>query len=435
MGRSERAAAADALRRASPGPVTEIVAAVRRALPAYQVLHESQLDEVRSIARWALTRLLRMWVDDTGLTAADTDRARAIGRARAADGRSVEAVVRAYRVGAATVDRLLAENSAHSAGRLGPEDVFVLNRVWLRELDALTDALTGGYADAARWLDADRDRACRAFLDDLLAGRRASAAETADRARTLGAVLPDPAALLVTRPARAGRDASAQASAVAAGLELADRLGGAGSAGGAGAAGGTGSAGGARAAGGAAAGSGARRTADSGTAPAGLLFTARADHAVLLLPPERLPGTGPALRELGLRGCLLTGRAPDELAAAYRLALGALETAPGRAYDSDGLLDGASAQVTGLLNGVPGATPAAARREVLGPLLEPAHHHLARTLDAYLRTGSATAAADALHLHPQTLRYRMRRVRELTGRDERDPWQRLLLEVARTVSG
>lgn len=397
MGRAERAAVVADVHRASPDLVSRIVADIRLTVPAYRALHDSQLAEVRAIVRWATSRLLRMWVEDTGLTPADTDRARGIGRARAADGRSVDAVVRAYRVGAATADRLIAEVAG---GRLGPADVFVLNRIWLRELDALTESLATGHADAAQRLDADRDRALRAFLDDLLTGRPSSPAAIADRARTLGVSLPDPGALLVTAPTRPPRDASAQATAVATGLELAARLGGA-----------------------------SGRTGRD----AGVVFTARADHAVLLLDAGLLPRLGLLLRELGGHGCLLTGCAPDELAVAYRLARGALETAPSRAYDPAGLLFTAEAHVVGLLSGVPGATPASVRQHVLGRLLDDGNRHLADTLDAYLNTGSATAAAESLHLHPQTLRYRMRRVRELTGRDARDPWQRLMLDIARTI--
>jgi len=42
-------------------------------------------------------------------------------------------------------------------------------------------------------------------------------------------------------------------------------------------------------------------------------------------------------------------------------------------------------------------------------------------LAAYIDTGSANAAARELHLYPQALRYRLRRIHELTSRDLRDP--------------
>ncbi len=55
---------------------------------------------------------------------------------------------------------------------------------------------------------------------------------------------------------------------------------------------------------------------------------------------------------------------------------------------------------------------------------------LAETTDRYLlRFGDVRRAADELHIHPNTLRYRVRRAEELLGMslDHRD--NRLLLEI------
>jgi DNA-binding PucR family transcriptional regulator len=89
--------------------------------------------------------------------------------------------------------------------------------------------------------------------------------------------------------------------------------------------------------------------------------------------------------------------------------------------------------VLALLHGGP-TTPDAVRRAVLGPLLADAHAHLLETLRAYFRAGAATTAADALHVHPQTLRYRLRQVRELTGQDPHRPWSRFVLETACAIA-
>lgn len=53
---------------AAPRVVTAIVAAVREQVPAYAVLDDGRLDEVRAIAAWALDRLLHLWVTDGALT-------------------------------------------------------------------------------------------------------------------------------------------------------------------------------------------------------------------------------------------------------------------------------------------------------------------------------------------------------------------------------
>jgi DNA-binding PucR family transcriptional regulator len=65
---------------------------------------------------------------------------------------------------------------------------------------------------------------------------------------------------------------------------------------------------------------------------------------------------------------------------------------------------------------------------ILGPLAD--HAELLDTLDAYLLTGNAVSAAHRLGIHAQTMRYRLRRIREITGRDPAQGWDRFLLEFA-----
>ena len=61
------------------------------------------------------------------------------------------------------------------------------------------------------------------------------------------------------------------------------------------------------------------------------------------------------------------------------------------------------------------------RSLLLGPLIEydRAHHaNLVRTLDAFLRSsGSWQRCAGEMHVHVNTVRYRLERVEQLTGRD------------------
>ncbi|MFI5664648.1 PucR family transcriptional regulator [Streptomyces sp. NPDC051684] len=64
-------------------------------------------------------------------------------------------------------------------------------------------------------------------------------------------------------------------------------------------------------------------------------------------------------------------------------------------------------------------------KEVLGPVLAlPSEDRVAllRTLQAYVdHDGSAESAGQVLHCHPNTVRYRLNRVRELTCRSLSDP--------------
>lgn len=76
-----------------------------------------------------------------------------------------------------------------------------------------------------------------------------------------------------------------------------------------------------------------------------------------------------------------------------------------------------------LLAAVPGELRRAYRHRVLGPLLEHDEAHrtdLVRTLEAYLEcSGSWSRCAARMHLHVNTLRYRIERIEALTGRDLR----------------
>jgi sugar diacid utilization regulator len=75
--------------------------------------------------------------------------------------------------------------------------------------------------------------------------------------------------------------------------------------------------------------------------------------------------------------------------------------------------------------------------EWLGALLDHDRDHgseLVRTLSVYLDSGgNYDRASDALIIHRSTLRYRLRRIRELSGRDLGDPDSRLNLHVALRV--
>ncbi|MEU3016938.1 helix-turn-helix domain-containing protein [Nocardiopsis sp. NPDC007018] len=386
MGRDERARVSVALERDRADLVERIVTEVYTEVPAYRALHGSQLAEVRAITGWLVRRSLELWVrGELRLPPEDVERLRGIGRARAADGRSIGAVVRAHRVGSAAAVRLLRERAGHT---LDAADVFALSELWLTSLDQISESLETGHAEAAQRLDADRERARRALLDDLLIGRQASRGAVRDRARTLGLSPPDPAVLVVAEPV------SVADATVAVGLEL---------------------------------------LAQASPDASDPLVTTRSGRVVVLTAPEEAGTVTASLVGRGWRACVLEPRGLADLSGAYRLADGAVETAPPHAFEPDGLLLEADAHVLALINGGT-VTPATVRRAVLGPLLTHEHRHLLETLRAYFHTGAATTAAESLHVHAQTLRYRLRRVRELTGHDPHRPWPRFVLETACAVA-
>ncbi|MFJ1533932.1 PucR family transcriptional regulator [Streptomyces mirabilis] len=373
---------------ADPRVVAAIVSAVHEQVPVYAALDDSRLPEVRAIAAWGLERLLHLWVTDGALEPSDLRRLRGIAAARAADGRPVQAVLRAYRV-AATV---LTDEIAARAPRLAAADAFALTRMLLTALDTLSEEMTTAYAATDEDLAADRDRALRLLLDDLIAGRHASVGALSDRSARLGVQLPDPYCLLVAEPMGAERPDMALDAAT--GLLEALAVPG-----------------------------------DEMVSSA----TVRGSRAVLLLPGAAAARAGAVLGARSWRGCAITGESLDRVAVAHRLAADALDTAPAHAHRPGRVLTDADAHVLALLGGHPAAAPDQVARLVLGPLTDPGQRHLMEALTAYIDAGSASAAARVLHLHAQSLRYRLRRIHALTSRDPRDPWQRLTLDIARTI--
>ncbi|GAA1004129.1 PucR family transcriptional regulator [Nocardiopsis tropica] len=392
MGHEQRARVSAGMARERAGLVERIVAEVYAEVPAYRALHGSQLEEVRAITGWLVSRSMELWVaGETRLPPDDVERLRGIGRSRAADGRSIGAVVRAHRVGSVAAVRAVSE---HGADGLDAADVFALGELWLTSIDQISESLAEGHAETAHRLDADLERARRAFLDDLLIGRQASQGAIRDRARTLGIAPPDPAVLVVAQPEGSPPVGAPQGDAVSAGMALLGLV------------------------------------EPVGADP---LLTTRAGRVVLLASPADAGRVAAVLGAHPWRGCVLAPRALADMSAAYRLADDALETAPPHAFGPEGLLRDSDACVLALLNGGP-VTPSAVRRAVLGPLLSAGGAHLLETLRAYFREGAATTAAQVLHVHPQTLRYRLRRVRELTGHDPHRPWPRFVLETACAIA-
>lgn len=77
---------------------------------------------------------------------------------------------------------------------------------------------------------------------------------------------------------------------------------------------------------------------------------------------------------------------------------------------------------------------AALESEVMRPLAD-AGPTLTETLDAFLESGGAIeACARRLFVHPNTVRYRLRRIAEITGRDPAVPRDAYVLRVAVSVS-
>lgn len=158
------------------------------------------------------------------------------------------------------------------------------------------------------------------------------------------------------------------------------------------------------------------------------------DTSVLLVPDVHR--TRAALRRgLTGRGAVIgPSRHWTDAAVSYRRVLRALELVPappGEALDADEHL------VEIVLRADPAAL-ADLRVQVLAPLadLRPATaERLAETLSSWLlHQGRREAVAAHLHIHPQTVRYRMTQLRELFGDTLTDPRSVLQLTIALAVA-
>ncbi|MEW2444462.1 helix-turn-helix domain-containing protein [Micromonospora marina] len=127
------------------------------------------------------------------------------------------------------------------------------------------------------------------------------------------------------------------------------------------------------------------------------------------------PGIGPGRLAVGISNvaagsAALTGAVQE---ARHALAVAAGPTAVSRASEI--------ATHALLVAGVPTATRSAFHDRVLGPIIEYDRRHradLVHTLDVFLASGGSwSQCARHLHLHVNTLRYRIKRIEDLTGRN------------------
>jgi hypothetical protein len=357
-----------AMRAALPEVVEEVILAVGREVPAYRRPLEGAFGHgVRLGVEVALGRFL----DGPTVvepTLGDDERAvyERLGRGELRQGRPVDALLAAYRVGARVSFRRFA-GVALDVGLPG-EDLVPLAEAMFAYIDQLSAASTAGWADEQSRRAGQLDRQRQVVLDLLLTGTADPVAARA-AADAAGWQLPDEL-LVVAVP-----------SDSAEGLGL--RLG------------------------------------------ATALVGVRGDHVVALVPPPE----GRVVRLLQGTPCAVARPGGvDGLPTALRLALLALRLpgvdGPMRVEERLGDL---------LLVGEPVLVRALAARR-LAPLedVRPGtRERLAETLLAWLsHGGSRKAVAEELHLHPQTVAYRVGLLRDLFAGQLDDPRTRFELEVA-----
>lgn len=300
-----------------------------------------------------------------------------LGRGEARSGRSADALLAAYRVGARVAWRELSDTAVRQG--LTADGVVVFADLVFAYIDELSAASVAGHSDevesAGRARQRRREQVARLLLTEATPETVLAAAEQAEWTppQTLTALLLPPAGV---------RGALARLGAAGAGtLVLSEDLPG----------------------------------------------VSLGEQSLLLVPDVRRPVAHRALA--GQAGVLGPARSWLEVAASVRRALGIA----GLVDASEELVDTEEHLRAVVLDADPGAR-ADLRARVLAPLegVRPAsRQRLEETLLAWLaHQGRREAVAAALYVHPQTVRYRMGRLRELFGDRLEDPEQVLDLVVA-----
>jgi len=335
---------------------------IQRRLSVYQELAAESFERYVAMAMECTVRLAR--ADPPELSDWQTRVLEEVGEAQARLGVPVDQMLLAWRIGANT----LVEHGTEEAGRLELGDRQLLN--FVRGTLAASDVGMITTARAHRRAELERDREARdrraSFVRAVLFGT-GDHAELRARAKSYGL---DPGRRYLAVRARPVADGSWRDVDRAVGLAAAER------------------------------------------ASRGMSVLVDGDVAGFQVDPpgDATPGragVGPA-------------EPLNRLAESFRLATRALDTL--QAFGMTGTRDLAELGLRPAVSADPDVG-AALRRRYLEPLAESGSGaEIVATLRAYLAAGShVETAAEQLHIHPNTLRYRLSRFEELAGVSLRDP--------------
>ena len=412
------------LRPVLPSLADEIIAAISREVPDYARAMEGEFGQV---VRVAIERALGRFIDLIEDPSSDDGRGRAayvdLGRGEMRAGRSLEALLSAYRLGSRLAWRRFVE--AGVAGGLDPGAIYALGEAIFAYIDELSAESAEGYAEEQSAAAGERQR-LRRRLVRLLAQDVAPSEETILAAAAAAAwPLPRNVAALVTAPAEPA------ASEAAASEKVASR----------GPASGTVASGGAAISGGTPASSDEAAESDALAARLARRIGEEAIGAgIERLAVVLVPDAGAPARARRLTAAA-QGR-PAALGPAVPLALAGLSVrravathallAEGRLGERD--FARAEEHLPALVIAADPALGAELAQQRLAPLhtlADGPRARLTETLRAWLdRPGQVQAVAAELGVHPQTVRYRVKQLRELFGDRLEDPEARFELGLA-----
>jgi hypothetical protein len=378
------------LRPALPGLADEMIAAIAREVPDYARAMEGEFGQVLRLGvEVALNRFVDLLADpdpdaaESGRTYVD------LGRGEFHAGRSLDALLAAYRVGARLAWRRFVE--AGVAGGLSPDAIYALGEAIFAYIDELSAESAEGYAEEQTAAAGESERRRRRLVR-LLAQEPPAGQEALRTAATAAGWTPPRGGVAALVPATAGEEG--QLDSIAA--RLARRLG------------------------------------------EGAIGAEAFGAAIVFVPDPDAPGRrrrleaatdgratalGPTVEWPHASSSARRAIATQRLAAAGKLAGGGLVVAEDHLA---ALLLAADPRVA--------ADLAAARLAPLADLPDGPRARLTETLAAWLdRPGQVQAVAAALEVHPQTVRYRVRQLRDLFGERLEDPDARFELALALRV--
>jgi len=406
-------ALADRLLEASEELGDHAVERYREEIPDYRTLDEGVLyGDVLRITLDNLRALLESYRHDARVRPEHLDEFRASAARRVHQGVSLDSLLHAYRLWGQTVWETTMACARTDRASEGAAALLLVGRL-MEHLDVASGAVARAYLDRAQGVWTDREAVRRDLLDALICGK--ATVESARRqAASLDLELADSYAVLIA--CRDGAQVEIwepQSASQRAAL---------------------------------------RRALDAATrrlAPAaGSVLTGLRHGEVVALYPVHSPSDGERLRDQAAE--LARALAPNQFSVGLGTAHDGLDGVPESYREAREAVDIA------LSRGLVGA-PLAFDEVLIDHMLRSSAHadrlvdvtlgplraydsrrggDLMATLRAYLQSGfSVTRAAEALFVHPNTVVYRLRRVREITGRDPLDLDDLLVLALALKLEG
>jgi hypothetical protein len=378
--------AADALRPVLPGLADDIIAAISAEVPDYARPMEGRFGEVTRFAiEVALNRFVDLLVGDVHDDASTRETYVKLGAGEFRNGRSLDALLSAYRVGARVAWRRFVD--AGTGNGLPPKALYDLGEAIFAYIDEISAESVAGYAEEQSAAAGETQRRRRRLLRLLVQDPPAEQEAVRNAARAAAWPLPRSVAAIVVG------DAANEDESDARGAQFARRL-----------------------------GEGA-----VGAAVGGL--------AVVMLPDPTGPGRKRSLETAlaGVRGALGPAVAWPDAATSLRRAAAAF-----RLPASSGLIVADDHLPALLLAAEPALASDIARTRLapLETLADGPRERLQATLRAWLdRPGQVQAVAGELGVHPQTVRYRLKQLRELFGERLEDPDARFELSLALRAAG